>query len=111
MKQFIIQVNLSLLPCSKGMFYICEPDCHRVAIGRVEVVCPGGRRELTLSLRGDESHWLCPGEADEPGPTWATPPEDPSRPGLVQGHWFVPTLQSPGAARVLKTLIRRQVQR
>lgn len=69
--------------CSRACF--TPEHSFGVAIGRVKVVCPGVY-ELSLSLGGDESHrtWLCSGEADKPGPTWATPAEAPSRPGLSQ---------------------------
>lgn len=82
-------------------------------MGRVKVVCLGVD-ELSLSLGDGESHgaWLCPGEANKPGPTWATPATAPNRPGPSRSSpRFFPRLRSQRAVRVLTALTRRQVQR
>lgn len=66
-------------------------------------------------MGGDESHriWLCPGEADQPRPAWATPAEASSRLGPFQGvlpQDFSLDSEAQRAARVLTALSRRQVQ-
>lgn len=54
----------------------------------------------------------CPGEANKPGPTWATPATAPNRPGPSRSSpRFFPRLRSQRAVRVLTALTRRQVQR